>query len=450
MNAENDQRPEERRSAGSAVKNSGELQAELAALRQTCSRQQIQLQEVQTQLLEVLNSTWWRIGEPLRLAGRRYPKLARMFRFTAWSVGKFYYYSKKGVFVQRLSDYLRRRSVIACAREKNIAKALGLPLTEQPLKRPSEILIPQSQTPCVSIVIPAYGHVEMTMKCLASIAAAPPEVPIEVLLVEDASGDPNVKLYNEVPGLRYIERTENLGFLKSCNEAVRHTRGEFVFLLNNDTEVMPGAIDALVQLFRARPDAGIVGARLLYPNGRQQEAGGIIWKDGQAWNYGRFEDPRQPEYCYVREADYISGAAIMVPRLLWDRLGGFDEHYVPAYCEDSDLAFRVRREVLKVLYQPKALIIHHEGVSHGTDVNSGFKAYQIQNGKKFTERWKDVLLKEHLPAATRIMRARDRSLGKKVTLVIDHYVPEPDRDAGSRTMIKFMEILLTMGRLVKF
>ncbi|MCU0946206.1 MAG: glycosyltransferase [Rubritepida sp.] len=213
---------------------------------------------------------------------------------------------------------------------------------------------------------------------------------------------------------------------------------------------MPGAVELLVGLLAMRPDAGMVGARLLYPDGMQQEAGGILWADGSAWNYGRRDDPRKPEYGYVREADYISGAAIMLSRALWEQLGGFDEHYLPAYCEDSDLAFRVRAAGLKVLYQPEAMVIHHEGVSHGTDVTQGIKAYQVENQKKFLARWGDTLASGHYPNGTHVMRARDRAQARKVTLLVEHSVPEPDRDAGSRTILAFIDALIASGRVVKF
>ncbi|WP_160122008.1 glycosyltransferase [Rhodovarius lipocyclicus] len=346
-------------------------------------------------------------------------------------------------------DYLLSRIGLRLPRRPSMLRAeLGLPdLKKAP--KPEAIRLSVSETPVVTVLIPTYGQVDYTLLCLNSLAQFPPETPIEVIVAEDASGDPRIPELRRVAGLRLLEREKNLGFLLSCNDAAKRARGEFIFLLNNDTEVMPGAIDALVRTLRDHPEAGMAGARLLYPDGYQQEAGGIVWQDGSAWNYGHRDDPTKPEYNYLREADYISGAAIMLPLAVWNRMGGFDEHYVPAYCEDSDLAFRLRAAGMKVLYQPEAQVIHYEGVSHGRDVNAGLKAYQVANTAKLHARWAAELA-GHFPGGTHVMRARDRAFGSRVTLVMDNNVPEPDRDAGSRTMLAFIQALQATGRIVKF
>ena len=309
---------------------------------------------------------------------------------------------------------------------------------------------PPGDRPVVSVIIPGFGQVHHTLNCLASIADHPPRCEIEILVVEDASGDPEVARLREVQGIRLIENPRNLGFLLSCNAAAATARGEYLHFLNNDTLVDPGAIDALVDFLRGHADAGMVGSRLLYPDGRLQEAGGIVWNDGSAWNYGRGDDPRKPEYLYARETDYISGASIMLSRQLWTSLGGFDEIFAPAYCEDSDLAFRVRRAGKKVYFVPASTIFHFEGVSHGNDISKGIKAYQVTNQGRLFERWREVLQAEHYPPGEQVMRARDRARPRKILLVIDHSVPEPDRDAGSRTMLEFMRRFQEAGWVVKF
>ncbi|WFC68447.1 glycosyltransferase [Achromobacter denitrificans] len=314
-----------------------------------------------------------------------------------------------------------------------------------------KITFPKYDNPVVTIIIPTYGQVDYTVHCLYSLYKAEIKVPFEIIVAEDASGDPDVARLRVVNNIRLIEREKNLGFLRSCNAAAQEARGSYIFLLNNDTEVASGAIEALLDTFERWPTpVGMAGSKLLYPDGSLQEAGGLVWNDGSAANLGRMDDPEKHEYTYRRPTDYISGAAIMLPRQLWMDLGGFDEHYLPAYCEDSDLAFRVRQAGYEVVYTADSEVVHFEGISHGRDTNTGVKASQVANSQKLFQRWRSILNAEHSFPGDKSIRARDRVGDRKVVLIIDHYVPEPDRDAGSRTMATFIDQLIAMGRIVKF
>ena len=220
--------------------------------------------------------------------------------------------------------------------------------------------------------------------------------------------------------------------------------------LNNDTQVQAGWLDALLETFRQRPDAGLVGSRLIYPDGRQQEAGAMVFRDGSAWNYGHLDDPYKPQYSYVREPDYVSGAALAIRRDLFERVGGFDEHFAPGYYEDADLAFRVRAAGYRVYYQPLSRVVHFEGVSAGTDerASTGMKRFQAINRQKFLDRWRDELA-SHGARGEDLERQKERRVQRRA-FVVDVYMLTPDKESGSLRMVNLFAILQELGYKVTF
>ena len=251
--------------------------------------------------------------------------------------------------------------------------------------------------PLVSIVMPVYNQVDFTIRCLKSIQDKPSKASVEVIVLDDASHDETPKILPGIPGIRYIRNEGNLGFLLSCNRAASEARGDYLIFLNNNTEVQKDWLDYMLAVFERCELVGIVGPKVIYPNGRLHEAGGLIWRDGSATNFGWNDDPLKPEYNYVRETDYCSAVCIMIKAALFNGLEGFDELFASAHYEATDLSFKVRQSGYKVLYQPAAHVIYFEGGTYGTDLNSGVKSYQQLNAKKFAAKWAPVLL-EHYPA----------------------------------------------------
>ncbi len=311
------------------------------------------------------------------------------------------------------------------------------------------IEFPEFERPKISIIIPAFNQWSHTYRCIRSVRRTMGDLSCEVILADDGSTDATARARMLLPGVKVLRDGTNRGFLQNCNRAAAQARGEYLYFLNNDTELQFGAIQSLASLLDRQPSAGMAGSKLVYPNGRLQEAGGIIWADGSGWNFGRGQDAASPAFNYVKEVDYVSGASFMIRSDLWKVIGGFDEQFTPAYCEDSDLAFEVRRRGFKVFYQPQSVVVHFEGASHGTDVSHSTKAYQVRNTQILKSKWADTLAGQ-FPNGTNVFQARDRSGGRKTVLMIDHYVPQFDRDAGSRTIWSFIQAFLGLGINVKF
>jgi GT2 family glycosyltransferase/glycosyltransferase involved in cell wall biosynthesis len=357
--------------------------------------------------------------------------------------------------LRRMLASLRTRGLSQTA--SRVWLQLSVQLTRRPPSRPlwlpasapfAPFSVPAAASPKASIVIPVYGQLQMTLDCLRALAAHPPQVPVEIIVVDDGSPDATAQVLPKVEGLRYHLRATNGGFIAACNDGAALARGEFVAFLNNDTLPQPGWLDTLLGTFTTHPDTGLAGSMLVYPDGRLQEAGGVVFADGSAWNYGRFDSPSDPRYGYVRQADYCSGAAIALPRALFDQLGGFDARYAPAYYEDADLAFAVRAAGLKVRYQPASVVVHCEGTTAGTDTGSGVKAYQVRNAGVFAGKWQQVLSAQ--PAQRMQPSPASLHAGQRQVLIIDSATPKPDRDSASLRLVNLIRLLQEEGAHVCF
>ena len=309
---------------------------------------------------------------------------------------------------------------------------------------------PLTKTPDVTIIIPVFNNFRYTYNCLFSILKYTSNVKYEIILADDCSTKKTKNINKIFKNIKIINNSINIGFLKNCNNVAKYAIGKYILFLNNDTQVQKNWLLSLVELIEKDTSIGAVGSKLVFPNRKLQEAGGIIWNDGSAWNYGKMNDPALPEYNYVKEVDYISGASLMIRRSIWEELGGFDERFTPAYCEDSDICFLIRKLGYKVMYQPASVVVHFEGISNGTDISKGQKQYQVINQKKFYEKWKDILKKEHFPNGESVFLARDRSRYKKTLLMIDNFVPYFDTSAGAKTIYQYLNLFIELGFNVKF
>jgi GT2 family glycosyltransferase len=286
--------------------------------------------------------------------------------------------------------------------------------------------LPQSSNPAVSIVLVLYNRAELTLQCLRSIADQGfPE--LEIIIVDNASTDETPQLLRLLDGPRIIRNSENRNFLLAANQAAHEGRGEYILLLNNDTQLLTGTLNAAIGTIRTSPKIGAVGGRLILLDWSLQEAGSIVWRDGSCLGYGRGDSPFAPMYMFCRDVDYCSAAFLLTPRAVWNELGGFDEAFKPAYYEDSDYCARLWEHGLRVVYDPNAVVLHYE---FGSSKNAA-KAIELQSEHQtiFAARHQQWLSNRHAQDPNALLLARTATKKRRI-LFIEDRVPHPWLGSG--------------------
>lgn len=283
-----------------------------------------------------------------------------------------------------------------------------------------------------SIIILSRHQPEMLLACLESInnnVTADVEFEI-ILLLNDA--DPDViEATKTVPArVRTIHSNVNLGFPGGCNRAAAFARGEYLVFLNDDTNVYPGWLESLVETADRYQEAGAVGSLVLNQDSTIQEAGAIVWPDGDTFPIDTGMTLENAEHYFLREADYCSACSLLIRRSAWEITGGMDEAYFPGYYEDVDLCFKIRQHGMLVLFDPGSAMMHLRSVSTDND----FKLFLVRKHKAFfCERWRDVLSK---------FEARDSDLETAIERAIHRARGHPSRVliTGSASIIDLSDI----------
>lgn len=301
----------------------------------------------------------------------------------------------------------------------------------------------------VVVLIPVHNNWATTELCLRSLMMTTVDTPYRLMIVNDGSTDVTSEKLAGIPGIDVVQLDENVGFLRAVHAGFAAADEPYVVLLNNDTVVTDGWLDPLYRTMRDDPSTGVVGAKLLYPNGILQEAGSLIFSNGAGVNYGKGDDADRAWYASPREVDYCSGACIIVRHSVWDRTGGFDLDFAPAYYEETDFAFSVRKAGFRVLYQPASRIYHFEGVTYGRDESPKKKALMSNNRSRLQAKWATELGTHWEQGVSHQVGQSWRSTRGRI-LVVDSNVPQTDKDAGSIRMFEIVRILRDLGFAVTF
>ncbi len=227
----------------------------------------------------------------------------------------------------------------------------------------------------VSVIIVNWNTRDLLLACLRSLEEE--RTPArEVIVVDNASTDGSAeRIMAEYPDVRLIASPDNLGWSKGNNVGAKASSGRFLFLLNPDTEVRPGALGELIRLMEARPEAGACAPKLLNPDGSLQpslrrfpEPRHLLWDAlGLAKRYPRsrrFAAYRMGDFDYdqVAEVEQPMGAALFIRRETWEQVGGMDESF-PIFFNDVDWCYRAVKAGWRILFDPAAEVIHHGGSS---------------------------------------------------------------------------------------
>ncbi|HBX70142.1 MAG TPA: glycosyltransferase family 2 protein [Chloroflexi bacterium] len=224
----------------------------------------------------------------------------------------------------------------------------------------------------LSIVIVNWNTQDLLDQCLHSVYQHPPRNSFEIWVVDNASTDGSVRMVEQqYPQVRLIKSAENLGFARGNNLALEKCQGNYVFLLNPDTEVHPAAIDILIEFLEAYPQAGVAGSTLLYADGSLQTSSypfptltREFWRllHLDRWHAYGVYDQHHWDRCQPRKVDVVQGAALLVRKAVLVQVGYFDPDYF-MYTEEVDLCYRIHKAGWDLFWVPQSEIVHYEGQS---------------------------------------------------------------------------------------
>lgn len=357
-------------------------------------------------------------------------------------------------WISRLRDLYRRHVPPPAKTGATAAPALGARDAQRALvsRRFDAFLgsngnlqLPAAPEPDISILLVLYNQAELTYACLEAIAASlgSSRVSAEVLILDNGSFDRTSELLLRLEGAQIIHSPINLHFLRGVNLIAKEAAGRHLLLLNNDAFLFPGSVEAALATLESATDIGAVGGRIILLDGTLQEAGSYIANDGNPIGYLRGAVATASEAMFRRDVDYCSGAFLLTPRATWQRLGGFDERYAPAYFEETDYCIRLREKGLRVIYDPDAVIQHIEFGSSGSSAEA--IALQQRNASIFRKRHAAWIATRPPPGQDHVLALRRATRAVYTVLVIDDRVPHSMLGAGFPRANDLLHAMLAAG-----
>ncbi len=386
----------------------------IRSLQQQVSAKERELADQKWLFEQFLQSPSWRLTYPIRW-------LAKHFRaLSAWVNGSDAHQGPPVDALPLTTESDPVTSVDLVQEHKDFFTTLQKTQLHAVLASQTKLALPHNVDPEVSIILVLFNRAELTLACLRSLQEHG-SLRLEVIIVDNASTDATSTLLERIEGARIIRNKENANFLLAVNQAAKEARGDYLLLLNNDAQLLPGSLESAIATMKSAPDIGAVGGRILLLDGTLQEAGSIVWRDGSCIGYGRSDDPFASMYMFRRDVDYCSGAFLLTPRTVWNQLGGFDEAFVPAYYEETDYCARLWEQGFRVVYEPNAVVVHYEFAS--SESMKAATDLQREHQALFAKRHARFLAERDLAGHDSILVARMRPNRQGRLLFLDDRVP---------------------------
>jgi GT2 family glycosyltransferase/Flp pilus assembly protein TadD len=237
----------------------------------------------------------------------------------------------------------------------------------------------------ISIIIPVHNRRELTEACLESIANSTNRATYEVIVVDNGSTDGTNELLGSIEGdFTLVTNKLNEGFASACNRGARIANGRHLLFLNNDTEISDGCLDVLLACANSHPEAGAIGAKLVYPNGKTQHAGIAFDEEGTPFHIFQNFAADHAAVCKSREMTAVTAACMLIEKSKFESVFGFDASYRNGF-EDVDLCLKLSQKGLRSYYCAECNVVHHE------EATEGRKAHDAENMILFATRWTGIV-----------------------------------------------------------